>query len=169
MHGYAVAQTTETASQAPQTSTSAEAVTTHTATGALQSTGTLEQTTASAAAPTGQWTTLPSGVSYKDLVLGTGTEATTLSQISVHYTLTLDNGNVVDSSRTRNVPRPFKFKPGTKQTIVGFEEGIIGMKVGGRRLITVPPSMGYGAKANGGIPANSTLHFDIEVVGVKPF
>ncbi|MGI8905876.1 MAG: FKBP-type peptidyl-prolyl cis-trans isomerase [Candidatus Sumerlaeaceae bacterium] len=122
---------------------------------------------AQASAAAGTSVTLTSGVSYKDLVIGTGAEPTSTSELAVHYTLRLQNGKVADSSRTRLIPTPFKFTPGAGKTIPGMDEGVGGMRLGGRRLITIPPSQGYGAKGSGSVPPNATLEFDVELVGIK--
>lgn len=163
----------ETASSAQSDTTATQTQTTLTAqlvtTSAPASAAPVQQTSAPAVAKAAAAAkvTLPSGLVYQDLVAGTGAEATSDTQVSVHYTLTLDNGTVVDSSRTRTIPKPFKFTPGKGQAISGFEQGVVGMKVGGRRLLTVPAALGYGSKKSGDIPANSTLHFDVELVGIK--
>lgn len=102
----------------------------------------------------------------EDIQVGTGTEATAGKQVSVHYTGTLTNGQKFDSSRDRN--SPFNFQLGAGMVIKGWDQGVAGMKIGGRRKLTIPPELGYGA---GGfppvIPPNSTLVFDIELLGVK--
>lgn len=120
-----------------------------------------------AAVAEGTSVTLPSGLSYRDLVLGAGPETTTSQECLIHYTLTRDDGTTVESSRTRLVPVPFKVRPGSGQAIKGMEDGILGMRVGGRRHISVPPQLGYGEKGSAKIPPNATLHFDIEVVGAR--
>ena len=101
----------------------------------------------------------------EDLVAGTGAEATGGNQVSVHYTGTLTDGSKFDSSLDRGTP--FQFQLGAGQVIQGWEQGVAGMKVGGKRRLTVPPELGYGA---GGfppvIPANATLVFEIELLGV---
>ena len=101
----------------------------------------------------------------EDLQVGTGAEAKSGQSVSVHYTGTLTNGKKFDSSRDRN--ETFDFQLGAGMVIKGWDQGVVGMKVGGRRKLTVPPELGYGA---GGyppvIPPNSTLIFDIELVEV---
>ncbi len=101
----------------------------------------------------------------EDLQLGTGAEAKPGQSVTVHYTGTLTNGSKFDSSRDRN--RPFDFQLGAGMVIKGWDQGVAGMKVGGRRKLTIPPELGYGA---GGyppvIPPNSTLIFDIELIEV---
>ncbi|MDP1824588.1 MAG: FKBP-type peptidyl-prolyl cis-trans isomerase [Archangium sp.] len=101
----------------------------------------------------------------EDLQVGTGAEATPGKSVAVHYTGTLTNGKKFDSSRDRNAT--FDFQLGAGMVIKGWDQGVAGMKVGGRRKLTVPPELGYGA---GGyppvIPPNSTLIFDIELIEV---
>jgi FKBP-type peptidyl-prolyl cis-trans isomerase FkpA len=102
----------------------------------------------------------------KDLVVGTGTEAAPRMRVSVHYTGTLTDGTKFDSSRDRN--EPFQFVLGAGQVIKGWDQGVAGMKVGGRRTLTIPPEMGYGARGFPPvIPPNSTLVFDIELLDVR--
>jgi FKBP-type peptidyl-prolyl cis-trans isomerase FkpA len=106
-----------------------------------------------------------------DTVVGTGAEAVVGSNVAVHYTgylydasKTSFKGTTFDSSVGRS---PFEFKVGAGGVIKGFDEGVKGMKVGGKRTVLIPASMGYGATVNGSIPANSNLVFDIELVSVK--
>jgi FKBP-type peptidyl-prolyl cis-trans isomerase len=101
----------------------------------------------------------------QDLVVGTGTEAKAGNTIQAHYTGTLTNGEKFDSSYDRE--EPLSFKLGVGQVIQGWDQGIVGMKVGGKRRLTIPPELGYGSRAVGPIPANSTLVFEVELVGVK--
>lgn len=100
-----------------------------------------------------------------DEKIGTGTEAKTDNTVSVNYLGTLANGQKFDSSYDRN--QPFEFKIGGGEVIKGWDQGVLGMKVGGKRKLTIPPSLGYGSQANGPIPANSTLIFEIELLDVK--
>lgn len=100
-----------------------------------------------------------------DTVIGTGAEAQPGKHVYVHYTGRFTNGQVFDTSMTRGVPIDFPL--GTGYVIKGWDEGLKGMKVGGKRTITVPPSMGYGPNDYGPIPGNSTLIFDVELVDVK--
>jgi peptidylprolyl isomerase len=107
-----------------------------------------------------------SGLRYRDDVEGTGQEARRGDQVVVHYTGTLENGRKFDSSRDRN--KPFEFALGTGTVIRGWDEGVAGMKVGGRRTLVIPPDLGYGARGAGGvIPPNSTLVFDVELIDVR--
>jgi FKBP-type peptidyl-prolyl cis-trans isomerase len=109
--------------------------------------------------------TLAGGLIVEDVTVGDGTEAVAGKTLSMHYTGTLDDGTVFDSSRTRGTP--FEFTLGAGQVISGWDQGIVGMKVGGKRTLTIPPAFGYGANANGPIPANSTLHFEVELISVQ--
>jgi hypothetical protein len=113
----------------------------------------------------GAQVTTPSGLKYTDLVVGTGPSPRTGQRAVVHYTGTLTDGTKFDSSRDRG--QPFEFVFGQTPMIKGWDEGISTMKVGGRRQLTVPPALGYGARANGTIPPNSVLLFDIELLDVK--
>ena len=108
----------------------------------------------------------PSGLRYTDLKVGEGEEAKTGQVVSVHYTGWLTNGTKFDSSLDRG--RPFSFKLGASQVIEGWDKGVAGMKVGGKRKLTIPPGLGYGTQSVGGvIPPNSTLIFEVELLGVK--
>lgn len=113
----------------------------------------------------------PTTLVIKDTVTGTGTEAVAGKAVTVHYTGWLYDGTRVDFKGyqfdTNQAPTtPFAFTVGTG-TIAGFAQGVTGMKVGGKRTVTIPPGLGYGATANGAIPANSTLIFDIELISVN--
>lgn len=107
-----------------------------------------------------------SGLKYKDVKVGTGATPQKGQTISVHYTGTLADGTKFDSSRDRG--DPLKFTVGIGQVIKGWDEGLLTMKVGGQRTLIIPPELGYGARGAGGvIPANATLHFDVELVGIE--
>jgi peptidylprolyl isomerase len=123
-------------------------------------------TTPTTSSSSGKVITTPSGLKYEDLKVGTGATPKKGQTIAVQYTGTLENGTKFDSSRDRGVP--FEFAIGTGQVIPGWDEGLSTMKVGGRRKLTIPPNLGYGAAGAGGvIPPNATLLFDVELVGVK--
>ena len=110
-------------------------------------------------------TTTPSGLIIDDLVLGDGAAAAAGQQVTVHYTGWLTNGTKFDSSKDRN--DPFVFPLGGGRVIKGWDEGVQGMKVGGKRKLTIPPALGYGARGAGGvIPPNATLVFEVELLGV---
>ncbi len=105
------------------------------------------------------------GLKYEDLEEGTGTEAEAGKQVTVHYTGWLVDGTKFDSSLDRN--QPFSFALGKGQVIRGWDEGVQGMKVGGKRKLTIPPQLGYGARGAGGvIPPNATLAFEVELLEV---
>jgi FKBP-type peptidyl-prolyl cis-trans isomerase FkpA len=110
--------------------------------------------------------TMADGLKYTDDQLGTGTEAQAGKTVSVHYTGWLLDGTKFDSSRDRN--QPFSFALGKGQVIKGWDEGVAGMKVGGKRTLVIPPDLGYGARGAGGvIPPNATLKFEVELLDVK--
>lgn len=110
--------------------------------------------------------TTASGLKYVDVVVGTGREAATGNLATVHYTGWLTNGKKFDSSVDRR--DPFSFPIGAGQVIRGWDEGVAGMKVGGKRKLTIPPELGYGARGAGGvIPPNATLVFDVELLEVR--
>jgi FKBP-type peptidyl-prolyl cis-trans isomerase len=102
----------------------------------------------------------------EDLMVGEGPEATSGAKVTVHYTGTLTDGTKFDSSVDRG--QPFTFTLGAGQVIKGWDQGVAGMRVGGRRRLTIPPELGYGARSVGSIPANSTLIFEVELLEVDP-
>jgi FKBP-type peptidyl-prolyl cis-trans isomerase len=107
-----------------------------------------------------------SGLRYQDVKVGTGPEAAAGRTAVVHYTGWLTDGKKFDSSRDRG--EPFSFPLGAGQVIPGWDEGVAGMKVGGRRKLVIPPELGYGAQgAPPDIPPNSTLVFDVELLGLQ--
>jgi len=118
-----------------------------------------------------QVTEMPDGLKYTDTKTGDGATAKAGNKVSVHYTGWLsDNGakgKKFDSSVDRG--QPFQFTLGAKQVIAGWDEGVAGMKVGGKRTLNIPPELGYGARGTPGgpIPPNATLVFDVELVAVK--
>jgi peptidylprolyl isomerase len=101
----------------------------------------------------------------KDTKIGRGAKVVDGSTVTMHYVGHLINGKKFDSSRDSG--RPFSFRVGAGQVIAGFEQGVLGMKVGGKRQITVPPALGYGEAPMPGLPGNSILIFDIEILKVK--
>jgi peptidylprolyl isomerase len=115
-------------------------------------------------------TTTKSGLKYIDQTVGTGTAAAKGSTVQVHYTGWLyvngKRGAKFDSSVDRGTP--FEFKLGDRKVIAGWEEGVEGMKIGGKRQLIIPPDLAYGAREVGGvIPANSTLDFEVELLKVS--
>lgn len=111
-------------------------------------------------------TTTASGLQIKDVTVGTGAEATPGSTVNVHYTGWLQNGTKFDSSVDRG--EPLSFNLGQGGVIQGWDEGVAGMKVGGKRILVIPPELGYGAQGAGGvIPPNATLIFEVELLGVQ--
>jgi FKBP-type peptidyl-prolyl cis-trans isomerase len=110
--------------------------------------------------------TTASGLQYQDLVIGDGKEAVVGDNVSVHYTGWLEDGTKFDSSLDRG--NPFEFTLGMGQVIQGWDEGVAGMKVGGKRKLVIPPDLGYGSTGAGGvIPPNATLIFDVELIEIK--
>ena len=114
----------------------------------------------------GQEITTESGLKYQDVATGNGREAALGDTATVHYTGWLLDGKQFDSSVDRK--EPFSFRVGAGQVIKGWDEGVAGMKVGGKRKLTIPPQLGYGARGAGGvIPPNATLIFDVELLGLR--
>jgi len=110
--------------------------------------------------------TRPDGLVIEELKVGSGAEAKKGQTVTVHYTGWLTNGTKFDSSVDRN--EPFVFHLGAGEVIKGWDEGVQGMKVGGKRKLTIPASLGYGARGAGGvIPPNATLVFDVELLKVQ--
>jgi FKBP-type peptidyl-prolyl cis-trans isomerase len=110
--------------------------------------------------------TTASGLRYTDLKAGSGAEAKTGNVVEVHYTGWLENGTKFDSSHDRN--QPFRFKLGAGQVIRGWDEGVAGMKIGGKRKLVIPAELGYGRTGAGGvIPPGATLVFEVELLGVS--
>jgi FKBP-type peptidyl-prolyl cis-trans isomerase FkpA len=114
--------------------------------------------------------TTPSGLQYTDTEVGTGATAVVDQEVSVHYTGYLFNngeqGAKFDSSKDRM--QAFEFELGAGMVIKGWDEGVAGMQVGGKRTLIIPPELGYGARGAGGvIPPNATLKFDVELLGVR--
>ena len=110
--------------------------------------------------------TTASGLKYIDQVVGTGAAPVTGKQVKVHYTGTLENGYKFDSSVDRGAP--FVFVIGVGQVIPGWDQGVMTMKVGGKRKLIIPGNLGYGARGSGNdIPPNATLLFDVELLDVQ--
>src|SRR3954469_19528474 len=108
-------------------------------------------------------TTTETGLTIVDLVDGDGDACAAAQSVTVHYTGWLQNGQKFDSSHDRD--EPFEFDLGGGRVIRGGEEGVQGMKVGGKRKLTIPPELGYGARGAGGvIPPNATLVFEVELL-----
>ena len=111
-------------------------------------------------------TVTPSGLKIIDVQIGTGREALPNTNVTVHYDGRLEDGKEFDSSRRRG--QPFRFRLGAGQVIRGWDEGLVGMKEGGKRQLVIPPELGYGRQGAGGvIPANATLVFDVELLKVE--
>ena len=110
---------------------------------------------------------IPFDLGVEDLVVGDGAEAVAGTKVSVHYVgVAFSTGDEFDASWNRG--QPFEFKLGKGQVIPGWDQGFAGMKVGGTRVLTIPPNMGYGAHGAGGvIPPNATLVFEVELLDVK--
>ncbi|MEK7305938.1 MAG: FKBP-type peptidyl-prolyl cis-trans isomerase [Nitrospirota bacterium] len=114
----------------------------------------------------GKEITTSSGLQYIDQAVGTGDTAKAGQTVSVHYTGWLTNGKKFDSSVDRG--QPFSFRLGVGQVIKGWDEGVQGMNIGGKRKLTIPSNLGYGARGAGGlIPPHATLVFDVELLGVQ--
>jgi len=119
-----------------------------------------------AAHETKKTVTTASGLKYVDAIVGKGASPTVGKQVKVHYTGTLENGKKFDSSVDRN--EPFSFTIGVGQVIAGWDEGVMTMKVGGKRKLIIPSKLGYGARGAGRvIPPNATLLFDVELLDVS--
>ncbi len=128
---------------------------------------------APATVETAAYTTTASGLKYHDLELGSGAEATPGTTAVVHYTGWLSDGTRFDTSLLPTRPmarqKPFEFRLGAGQVIAGWDEGIAGMRVGGRRQLVIPPQLAYGERGAGGgvIPPGATLIFEVELLAVK--
>ena len=111
-------------------------------------------------------TSTASGLQIIEIQPGTGDQARSGQEVTVHYTGWLTDGRKFDSSRDRG--DPFKFGLGRGQVIRGWDEGVAGMKVGGKRRLVIPPELGYGQRGAGGaIPPGATLLFNVELLGVR--
>ena len=121
-------------------------------------------------AATNQVIEMPNGLKYTDTTTGNGAAATPGNKVSVHYTGWLYNNGAKGAKFDSSVDRgqPFQFTLGAHQVIAGWDEGVAGMRVGGKRTLIIPPELGYGARGAGGvIPPNATLMFDVELLGVQ--
>jgi peptidylprolyl isomerase len=105
------------------------------------------------------------GAWYKDVVEGAGAPAAPGQTVQIHYDGHLPNGVRFDQNSSTD--QPYAFRAGMGEVVKGFDEGVLGMKVGGKRLVVIPPELGYGAQGNGPVPANATLVFTIELVGIR--
>lgn len=109
---------------------------------------------------------LKSGLKYIDVEVGAGPAAVSGKEVTVHYTGTFPNGKKFDSSVDRN--EPFAFKLGAGHVIKGWDEGVAGMRIGGKRKLFIPPSLGYGKRGAGSvIPPDADLCFEVELLGVE--
>ncbi len=114
---------------------------------------------------THQFSSNPSGLKYLDIQMGSGASARPGQQVKVHYTGWLANGQKFDSSVDRR--EPFEFMLGAGEVMKGWDEGVSGMKVGGKRKIVIPPELGYGRRGAGGvIPPDAELIFEVELLGL---
>ena len=109
---------------------------------------------------------MSNGLVIEDIKIGEGKEVEKFNIVTVNYTGLLEDGTKFDSSLNPG-RTPFRFTVGAGQVIKGWDEGLIGMKVGGKRKLTIPPDLGYGSRDNGPIPANSTLIFEIDLLGIE--
>lgn len=106
--------------------------------------------------------TEPSLFRVEDIVVGSGAPAAAGDTLTVHYIGTLENGQVFDDSYARG--EPFTFRLGAGAVIQGWDQGLVGMRVGGKRRLIIPPELAYGSQGRAPIPPNATLHFDIELI-----
>lgn len=113
----------------------------------------------------GQEKNTETGLKYVDEVVGTGASPSPGKTVKVHYTGRLENGTKFDSSLDRG--QPYEFPIGMGRVIRGWDEGLMTMKVGGKRKLIIPPELGYGSRDMGEIPPNSTLIFEVELLGVR--
>ena len=110
--------------------------------------------------------TLKSGLKYIDVEVGEGSAAVSGKEVTVHYTGTFPNGKKFDSSVDRD--EPFTFQLGAGRVIKGWDEGVAGMRIGGKRKLIIPSELAYGKRGAGSvIPPDAILHFDVELLGVE--
>lgn len=112
------------------------------------------------------WSSSLLGVEIQDVVVGTGDEVVDGARVEVHYVGMLENGSVFDESRPRG--SSFDFRVGGGEVIRGWEDGLLGMRVGGTRRLVIPASLGYGSRGAGSIPGGATLYFEVELLSIKP-
>jgi FKBP-type peptidyl-prolyl cis-trans isomerase len=119
--------------------------------------------------PTNKVITTTDGLQYQDEVVGSGAVAKAGQMVAVNYTGMFTNGTKFDSNVDPSFGhvQPFTFQLGVGQVIKGWDEGVAGMKVGGKRKLIIPATLGYGAQGQGPIPANSTLLFEVELLGIQ--
>lgn len=116
--------------------------------------------------PVGREIVLPSGLRYQDLEIGEGEEALDRKILEVHYTGWLQDGTKFDS--TQDCDRPLTLRLGAGDVVKGLDEGLVGMRVGGKRRLIVPPELGFGKEGGGGvIPPNATLLYEVELLAVR--
>ncbi len=147
--------------------TAAAIILAFTAAGFAQNTTKKKTDTSAPTKVTGEGVRTPSGLEYWDIRVGTGDVAKEGSHVRVHYTGWLTNGKKFDSSV--DAGRPFDFTIGNGEVIKGWEEGVTGMRVGGKRQLRIPPNLAYGAEGTPGgpIPPNATLIFDVHLLQVQ--
>jgi peptidylprolyl isomerase len=132
----------------------------------LASVSAIQDKKPAATIPEEQWPATPSGVHYMDLQVGQGEEAQLGRIVEVHYIGRLKNGAKFDSSHDRD--RPFTFRLGAGDAIKGWDEGLLGMKVGGKRRLIIPPELGFGKQGIGSVvPPNAVLDYEFELLGVR--
>lgn len=166
----AVAQTTHTVAESPATTGAGVINTDRETTAVLHNEAVAPQAPAfqpgGSEVPRSDATTvtLQDGLTYQVLRRGAGAQADTTSTRRIHYTLWLESGKLLESSRTNPLPKPFQFTPGAAQAVVGMEQGTNDMRVGEVRLIRMPAALAYGNKEHGNVPSNSDLVFEVELV-----
>jgi FKBP-type peptidyl-prolyl cis-trans isomerase FkpA len=112
------------------------------------------------------WEQREGGLEVQDVVVGKGDEVTNFALAEVHYTGMLSDGSIFDSSLDRG--ETFEFRVGAHQVIAGWEQGLLGMKIGGTRRLVIPAELGYGSRSTGPIPPDSVLYFEIQLLGLVP-
>ena len=112
-------------------------------------------------------TRTPTGLYYRDLKVGTGPEAKVGDAVTVHYVGALASGEIVDATKMDEPAVTFRIERGSSRPIAGFEQGTVGMRVGGMRQLIIPPELGYGSRGNGPVPPDAVLVFTVELLSVK--